>query len=155
VLGSADRLSDVTGPAALAVIGHAGEMVNEGSRRSSVMPITTRLGTGLAVLVAGGTHLWSWSHGYRNTGVGPPFLVDAALSAVVGTLVLVKGNRLAAWAGSALAAAALLAYAIARTVGLFGFVERAWTPPSLLVAACEAVVLVLLLTEALLSTPAR
>jgi hypothetical protein len=42
-----------------------------------------------------------------------------------------------------------VAYAMARTVGLLGFVERTWTTPSLVAAACEAIVLVLLLTEAL------
>jgi prolipoprotein diacylglyceryltransferase len=116
------------------------------------MPLGTRLGTGLALLVAGGTHLWSWSHGYRHTSVGPAFLVDTFLSAVVGVLVLVRANRVAAWAGSAVSATALLAYGIARTVGLFGFVERTWTTASLLAAGCEATVLVLLLTEALLPT---
>jgi hypothetical protein len=113
------------------------------------MPVGTRVGTGVALLVAGGTHLWSWSHGYRHTGVGPAFLVDTGLSAVVGLLVLARGSRIAAWAGSAVAAAALVAYAMARTVGLFGFVERTWTASSLLAAACEALVVVLLLTEAL------
>ena len=114
------------------------------------MPWVVRAGTGIAVLMAGATHLWLYFHGYRGSGVGPAFLIDAGLSLVVGALVLVRGSRGAAWAGSALCAAALLAYALARTVGLFGFVETTWTRPSLLAAGCEAVVLVLLLTEALL-----
>ncbi len=109
----------------------------------------TRLGTGAALLVAGATHLWLWFHGYRASSVGPAFLADAALSSAVGTLVLARGSRAAAWAGSAVSAAALLAYALARTVGLFGFVERTWSRASLLAAGCEAMVLVLLLTEAL------
>jgi hypothetical protein len=54
-----------------------------------------------------------------------------------------------AWIGSALSAVALGAYAMARTVGLLGFVEREWTVASLVAAACEAIVLVLLVTEAL------
>ena len=62
---------------------------------------------------------------------------------------LVRGDRRAAWAGSALAAVALLAYLSARTIGLSGFVETRWTTPSLVAAACEAFVLVLLVTEAL------
>jgi hypothetical protein len=114
------------------------------------MPWGIRVGTGVALLVAGSTHFWLWFHGYRGTTVGPAFLVDGALSWLVGVLILVRASRAAAWAGSAVCAAALVAYAMARTVGLFGFVETEWTRPSLLAAACEAVVLVLLLTEALL-----
>jgi hypothetical protein len=121
-------------------------------RPQSTMPVGTRLTTGTAIVVAGGVHLWLWwQGGYRHApgGVGPGFLVDAVASAAVGALVLVRGDRRAAWAGSALAAAALLAYLVARTVGLSGFVERRWTTPSLIAAGCEALVLVLLVTEAL------
>jgi hypothetical protein len=113
------------------------------------MPIVTRIATGVALIVAGSTHLWTFFHGYRHTGVGPAFVVDFALSVAVGFLVLGLGSRGAAWAGSAVSAAALVSYAMARTVGLFGFVERTWTTPSLIAGACEAIVLVLLLTEAL------
>jgi len=117
------------------------------------MPLAVRVTAGVAILVAGGVHLWLWWHGgYRHApgGVGPAFLVDAAVSAVVGVLVLTRGSRAAAWAGAALAAVALAGYGLARTVGLNGFVETRWTHPSLLAAGCEALVVVLLLTEALL-----
>jgi hypothetical protein len=125
-----------------------------GERRPpTTMPLITRLATGSALLVAGGTHLWSWFHGYRHTNVGTAFLVDTALSAVVGVVVLARGSRLAAWSGSLVAAGALLAYAMARTVGLFGFVERTWTAASLLAAGCEALVVVLLVTEVLVAPP--
>jgi hypothetical protein len=120
------------------------------------MPLGVRWGTGLAVLLAGAIHLWLWWHGgYRHApgGVGPAFVADAVVSAVVGSLVLVRGDRRAAWAGSALSAAALLAYGMARTIGLFGFVETRWTRPSLVAAGCETLVLVLLLTEALVPDP--
>ncbi len=120
--------------------------------RAATMPIGVRLATGAAILVAGGVHLWLWWRGgYRHApgGVGPAFVADAAVSSVVGVLVLARGDRRAAWAGSAVAAAALLGYMLARTVGLNGFVETRWTRPSLLAAGCEVLVLVLLLTEAL------
>jgi hypothetical protein len=120
------------------------------------MPLGVRVLTGVGVLVAGGVHLWLWWRGgYRHApgGVGPAFLADAAVSAVVGALVLARGDRRAAWAGSALAAVALAGYGLARTVGLNGFVETRWTRPSLIAAGCEAVVVVLLLTEALLPDP--
>jgi hypothetical protein len=117
------------------------------------MPLGVRIPAGIAVLVAGGVHLWLWWRGgYRQApgGVGPAFVVDAAISAVVGALVLGRGDRTAAWAGSVLAAVALAGYGLARTVGLNGFVETRWTHPSLLAAGCEVLVVVLLLTEALL-----
>jgi hypothetical protein len=116
------------------------------------MPVATRLTTGAGILAAGGVHLWLWwQGGYRHApgGVGPAFLLDAVASAAVGALVLLRGDRRAAWAGSALAAAALLGYLAARTVGLRGFVETRWTTLSLVAAGCEAIVLVLLVTEAL------
>jgi hypothetical protein len=118
----------------------------------AAMPLGVRWGTGVAVLVAGAIHFWLWWHGgYRHAPglVGPGFLIDAGASLVIGALVLGRGDRRAAWAGSALSAAALLAYGMARTVGLSGFVETRWTRPSVAAAACEVVVLVLLLTEAL------
>jgi len=120
------------------------------------MPAGIRIATGVAILVAGGVHLWLWwKGGYRYAPglVGPAFVVDAGVSAVVGLLVLIRGDRRAAWAGSLLAAAALLGYMAARTVGLSGFVETRWTHPSLLAAGCEALVLVLLVTEALVPDP--
>ena len=122
------------------------------------MPAGIRLLAGAAVLVAGGVHLWLWWRGgYRHApgGVGPAFLADAAVSAVAGALVLARGDRRAAWAGTVVAAVALLGYGLARTVGLNGFVETRWTRPSLLAAGCEALVVVLLLTEALLPDPTR
>ena len=120
--------------------------------RRATMPIFTRVATGAAILLAGGVHLWLWLRGgYRDAPglVGPAFVADAAVSAVIGGLVLGRGDRRAAWAGSALAAVALLSYLAARTVGISGFIETRWTHASLLAAGCEAFVLVLLLTEGL------
>jgi hypothetical protein len=102
--------------------------------------------------VAGGVHLWLWWRGgydHAPGHVGLGFVADAVASAIVGVLVLARGDRRVAWVGSGLAAVALLAYLVARTVGLSGFIETRWTHPSLLAAGCEALVLVLLLTEAL------
>jgi hypothetical protein len=117
------------------------------------MPPPIRIVTGAAVLVAGGVHLWLWWRGgYRHApgGVGPAFVVDAVVSAVAGALIWARGDRRAAWVGTAVAAVALAGYGMARTVGLNGFVETRWTRPSLIAAGCEALVVVLLLTEALL-----
>ena len=117
------------------------------------MPLGVRLATGAAILAAGGDHLWLWWRGgydHAPGGVGPSFVADAAASAVAGALVLLRADRRAAWVGCAVAGAALVAYLLARTVGLGGFVETRWTVASLLAASCEALAVVLLLTEALL-----
>ena len=105
--------------------------------------------TGGCVLAAGGAHVWSYFHGYRSTSVGPAFVIDAIASGLVGSSLLLRGGRVSAWAGTALAGAALFSYAMARTVGLFGFVERSWTAASLVAAGCEALVVALLVTELL------
>jgi hypothetical protein len=81
--------------------------------------------------------------------VAVPFLLDAGLSAAIGPLIAVRADRWAAWAGAVLEAGALGAYAMARTVGLLGFVERGWTRPSVVAAGCEAVVVVMLVSEVL------
>ena len=120
------------------------------------MPVAVRALAGTAIIVAGGVHLWLWWRGgYRHApgGVGPAFVVDAVVSFVAGALVLLRGDRRAAWAGSVVAAAALAGYGLARTVGLNGFVETRWTRPSVIAAGCEALVIALLLTEALLPEP--
>jgi hypothetical protein len=124
--------------------------------RAATMPLAIRALAGTAIVVAGGVHLWLWWHGgYRHApgGVGPAFLVDAAVSFIAGGLVLARGDRRAAWVGTLVAGAALVAYGMARTVGLNGFVEVRWTRPSLIAAGCEALVVALLLTEALLPEP--
>jgi hypothetical protein len=120
------------------------------------MPVAVRAIAGTAIVVAGGVHLWLWWRGgYRHAsgGVGPAFIADAVVSFLAGGLVLARGDRRAAWAGSAVAAVALAGYGLARTVGLNGFVEDRWTRASLLAAGCEALVIALLLTEALLPEP--
>ncbi len=120
--------------------------------RAATMPAVVRLVAGTAIVAAGGVHLWLWWRGgYRDApgGVGPAFLGDAMASAIVGGMVLARGDRRAAWVGSALSAVALLAYGAARTIGLGGFVETRWTKTSLLAAGLEALVLVMLVTEAL------
>jgi hypothetical protein len=116
------------------------------------MPSAPRWTVTVGLLAAGAAHLWSWAHGYRHTSVGPAFLGDAVASLVVAVRLIARGDRVGTWAAGVLAAAALVAYAMARTVGLFGFVERGWTPAALVAAGCEGVVLVLAVTDLL--TPA-
>lgn len=113
-------------------------------------PLGVRVVGGVALAVAGATHAWLWFHGYRHSPVGTAFLLDGLASLAVAVAVVARGGRSVAWLASVLAGAALAGYGAARTVGLFGFVERAWTVPSVVAAIGEALALFVLLTEALM-----
>jgi hypothetical protein len=43
-------------------------------------------------------------------------------------LILVGAPDWCSWAGGVLAVGALIAFALSRTMGLFGFTERGWNP---------------------------
>ena len=60
--------------------------------------------------------------------VGPAFLVQASVSFALALLILIGGPGWLQWAAAALASGALVAFALSRTVGLFGFSETGWQP---------------------------
>lgn len=87
-----------------------------------------RLAAATFVLAGGLVHLELWRSGYRGIRyIGPLFVANVAISAVVAVAVLVVRDRRVAVAGVALAAGSLAALVASRTVGLLGFTERAWT----------------------------
>jgi len=116
------------------------------------LSVVARLMSGFAVLGGGGTHLWLWFHGYRSVGVGPSFMADAVVAAMVGAWILWRASRPSAVGGCLVSAGALVSYAMVRTVGLLGFEERTWTGGAIVAVATEALTLVVLVTELLLPT---
>jgi hypothetical protein len=91
--------------------------------------VTIRVGVGLTLAVSGVIHAYLYVHGYRHIPtIGPSFLLQASVSCAVAVLILVGGPRWLQWAGGALAAGSLVAFALSRTVGLFGFSEIGWNP---------------------------
>jgi hypothetical protein len=110
---------------------------------------TLRLATAAGLALTGYTHADLYLHGYRVIPtIGLSFLLLASTCFALALLELVAlavpqppAVRLAA---GAVAAAALAGFALSRTVGVFGFVERGLqpAPQALLSIAAEAAVLV-------------
>lgn len=93
------------------------------------MGILVRLGLAASLAVSALSHAYLYVHGYqRIPTIGSGFLVEASLSSAIAVLILVGGPGWLRWAGAAVAAGSLGAFALSRTVGLFSFSERGWDP---------------------------
>jgi len=106
----------------------------------------------MCLVVTGYIHADLYLNGYRTLPViGPGFLLLASASFAVAALLLV-GLAFAEpvtvrVAAAGLAGGALVAFALSRTVGLFGFLERGLqpSPQSLVSLLAEAAIVVLVL----------
>jgi hypothetical protein len=104
--------------------------------------IFIRLAMALAVATSGISHAYLYVHGYQHIPmIGPAFLVQAGVSFALALLILIGGPGWLQWAAAALASGALAAFALSRTVGLFGFSETGWqpSPHAAISVAAEAV----------------
>ncbi len=91
--------------------------------------IATRIGISAAVTVSGISHAYLYIHGYQHIPtIGTAFLVQAGVSFALAALILIGGPGWLRWAAAILAGGALVAFALSRTVGLFGFSEQGWEP---------------------------
>ncbi len=91
--------------------------------------IGIRIGISAAVAVSGITHAYLYIHGYHHIPmIGTAFVVQAAVSFALAPLILIGGPGWLRWAAAMLAGGALVAFALSRTVGLFGFSEQGWEP---------------------------
>jgi hypothetical protein len=91
--------------------------------------IMTRIGIALALAVSGVSHTYLYIHGYQHIPtVGAAFVVQASISLAIAVLILVGGPGWLQWVAAAVAGGSLAAFALSRTVGLFGFSERGWQP---------------------------
>ncbi len=83
----------------------------------------------LAVATSGISHAYLYIHGYQHIPmIGTAFVVQAGVSFALALLILFGGPVWLQWAAAALAGGALVAFALSRTVGLFGFSETGWQP---------------------------
>ncbi|WP_414684922.1 hypothetical protein [Mycobacterium sp.] len=102
-----------------------------------------------SVAVSGVIHAYLYVDGYRDIPtVGPAFLMQASVFCALAILILIGGPvwlRLAAAAG---AVGSLVAFALSRTVGLFGFSETGWQPSPYAMLSVVAEVLTVLLVVA-------
>jgi hypothetical protein len=91
--------------------------------------IVTRLALAVALAVTGFSHAYLYIHGYHHIPtIGTAFVVQASVSFALALLIVIGGPSWLQWAAAALAGGALGAFALSRTVGLFGFSETGWEP---------------------------
>jgi hypothetical protein len=106
-----------------------------------------RIGAAVCLAVSGYLHAELYLHGYRAIPViGPSFLLQASGSLAVAVLLLVSGPAILRLGAAALAAGALGGFVLSRTTGIFGFVERGFSPaPQALLSVLAEVAVLLLL----------
>jgi hypothetical protein len=91
--------------------------------------VATRIGIAVTLAVSGISHAYLYIHGYQHIPViGTSFIVQASVSFALAALVLLGGPAWLRWAAAMLAGGSLVAFALSRTVGLFGFSEQGWQP---------------------------
>jgi hypothetical protein len=113
--------------------------------------ISARIGIAAAVAVSGASHAYLYIHGYRHIPtISDAFALQASISLAVAVLILLGGPGWLRWAAAMVAAGALVAFALSRTVGLFGFSERGWQPSPHAAVSAVAELLTLVLWAAYL-----
>jgi hypothetical protein len=91
--------------------------------------VATRIGIAATLVASGVSHAYLYVHGYRHIPmIGPSFIVQASVSFALAALILLGGPWWLRWAAAMLAGGSLVAFALSRTVGLFGFSEKGWQP---------------------------
>ena len=97
-----------------------------------------RLLAAALILAGGAVHLQLWQGGYRGIPrIGPWFLANVIISVVLAVALMVRKDPRVSLAGMLFSIASLGALVMSRTVGIFGFTERAWTPAALRAAVAE------------------
>jgi hypothetical protein len=91
--------------------------------------VMTRLGLSVLLAVSGVIHAYLYVDGYRYIPtIGPAFLLQGSLFCALAVLILLGGPGWLTLGAGALSVGTLVAFALSRTVGLFGFSERGWAP---------------------------
>jgi hypothetical protein len=112
----------------------------------NIANLALRIAIGASLAASGVIHAYLYIHGYRDIPtVGPAFLVQGSVFCALAVLILAGGPgwlQLVAVIG---AAGSLVAFALSRTVGLFGFSETGWQPAPYAAITVVAEVLTLLL----------
>lgn len=110
------------------------------------MSVLVRLGLAASLAVSALSHAHLYVHGYQHIPtISTGFLVQAGASLAIAALILVGGPGWLRWAGAAVAGGSLVAFALSRTIGLFGFSERGWDPSPYAATSVVAEVLTVLL----------
>jgi len=122
----------------------------------TVTDLATRIALSASLAASGVVHAYLYVDGYRGIPtVGPAFLLQGSAFCALAVLILVGGPawlRLAAAIG---AAGSLVAFALSRSAGLFGFTETGWLPaPYAMISVIAEVLTILLVAATALRRPA-
>lgn len=102
-----------------------------------------------SVAASGVVHAYLYTNGYRDIPtVGPAFLLQASVFCALAVLILVGGPAWLQLAAAAGATGSLVAFALSRTIGLFGFIETGWEPSPYALLSVVAEVLTVVLVGA-------
>jgi hypothetical protein len=105
-----------------------------------------RVGLAASLVVSAASHAYLYVHGYQHIPrIGTAFLIQASVSFAVALLIVVGGPVWLRWAAAAVAGGSLVAFALSRTIGLFGFAERGWDPSPYAASSVAAEVVTVLL----------
>jgi hypothetical protein len=121
---------------------------------STVVAVAFRLGISASLAVSGVIHAYLYVNGYRHIpAITPAFLGQAVVFCVLALLILAGGPDWLRWVAGVLSAGALVAFALSRTVGLFGFTELGWNPsPQAAVSVIAEVLTVVFVAVSVLSS---
>jgi hypothetical protein len=122
----------------------------------NITNLTLRIAIGASLAASGLIHAYLYIHGYRDIPtVGPAFLVQGSVFCALAVLILAGGPAWLQLIAAIGAAGSLVAFALSRTVGLFGFTETGWQPApyAMITVAVEVLTLLLIGTTALRQRP--
>jgi hypothetical protein len=121
-----------------------------------IVNFTLRIAIGASLGASGVIHAYLYIHGYRDIpAVGPAFLLQGSVFCALALLILAGGPAWLQLCAAIGAAGSLVAFALSRTIGLFGFIETGWQPApyAVITVAVEVLTLVLVATAALRHRP--
>jgi hypothetical protein len=108
--------------------------------------VLVRIGFVVSLLSSAASHAYLYVHGYQHIPmIGTAFLIQASVSFAVAALILLGGPWWLRWTAAALAGGSVVAFALSRTTGLFGFTEHGWDPSPYAAISVGAEVLTVLL----------
>jgi hypothetical protein len=115
----------------------------------NITNLALRIALSATLAVSGVIHAYLYIHGYRDIPtVGPAFLVQGSVFCALAVLILAGGPAWLQLVAAIGAAGSLGAFALSRTVGLFGFTETGWQPAPYAMITVVVEVLTLLLVGA-------
>ena len=122
----------------------------------NITNLALRTAISATVAVSGVVHAYLYIHGYRDIpAVGSAFLAQASVFCALAVLMLAGGPAWMQLVAAIGAAGSLVAFALSRTAGLFGFTETGWQPSpyAAITVVAEVLTLLLVVTTALRQRP--